>query len=408
MPNNWKTYKLGEICSVKGRIGWKGYTVDDLVPEGPLVIGATEVTKNGLDVSKCQSLTLAKYEESPDIMVSKGDIILVKTGNGIGQVGIVNNEIGDATINPNVALLKEFKNCSSSFLYYKILSPQIQHLLKNSSSSSAQPAINQATIKSFDITLPPLPEQRAIASILSALDDKIELNLQMNKTLEEMAMTLYKHWFVDDTNNIVKTLPLEKILDFVVDNRGKTAPTSNEGIPLIATNCVKNQTIYPTYEKVRYIDQETYKNWFRSHPVPGDILFVNKGAPGSVNLIPDPIDFCIAQDMIALRVNQKFVSNFYLFAYFRSSSVQNEIMNMSVGTTIPHLKKTDLLKFQIPIPNFDYLNRYTNKVAPIFDNLNSNRIEIQILTTLRDTLLPKLISGEVRVKDIEQTISQAL
>ena len=71
---------------------------------------------------------------------------------------------------------------------------------------------------------------------------------------------------------------LKDSLKFIVDNRGKTAPTVERGIPLIATNCVSNENLYPTYERLRYVDKETYKNWFRSHPKPGDILLTNKGS----------------------------------------------------------------------------------------------------------------------------------
>src|SRR5438105_2254376 len=92
-----------------------------------------------------------------------------------------------------------------------------------------------------------------------------------------------------------------KLISAIVDNRGRTCPTAAAGTPLIATNCVKNDGLYPVYEKVRYVDDGTYAAWFRAHPEPGDILFVCKGSPGNVAMVPDPVDFCIAQDMVAVR-----------------------------------------------------------------------------------------------------------
>lgn len=145
--------------------------------------------------------------------------------------------------------------------------------------------------------------------------------------------------------------PLTSLLKFIVDNRGKTVPTSDEGIPLIATNCIKDNELYPVFERVRYISQDTYDNWFRAHPIPGDIIFVNKGTPGRVCLVPDPIDFCIAQDMMALRVDEDVIDNRYLFAVLRSPLFQNQINNYHVGTMIPHFKKGDLDKLLIPIPS---------------------------------------------------------
>jgi type I restriction enzyme, S subunit len=146
-------------------------------------------------------------------------------------------------------------------------------------------------------------------------------------------------------------LTLQKVCSKIVDNRGKTVPTSESGIPLIATNCIKNDKIFPTYERVRYVSEEIHKNWFRGHPEPGDIIFVNKGTPGLVCFVPDPIDFCIAQDMVALRVNENLIYPKFLFAVLRSRFFQTQVEAYFVGTMIPHLKKSTFNELVIPIPD---------------------------------------------------------
>ena len=145
-------------------------------------------------------------------------------------------------------------------------------------------------------------------------------------------------------------VPLTELLSFVVDNRGKTVPTVPSGHKLIATNCVTNNTLFPVYEQIRYLSEETYQTWFRAHPIPGDILFVNKGTPGRVCLVPDPVDFCIAQDMIALRADESKIYPKYLFAVLRSREIQQQIYNTNVGDVIPHFKKQFLDQLMIPIP----------------------------------------------------------
>ena len=150
----------------------------------------------------------------------------------------------------------------------------------------------------------------------------------------------------EDCNRV----PLTELLSFVVDNRGKTVPTAPSGHKLIATNCVTNNTLFPVYEKIRYLSEETYQTWFRAHPIPGDILFVNKGTPGRVCLVPDPVDFCIAQDMIALRADESKIYPKYLFAVLRSREIQQQIYNTNVGDVIPHFKKQFLNQLLIPIP----------------------------------------------------------
>ena len=147
-------------------------------------------------------------------------------------------------------------------------------------------------------------------------------------------------------------VPITELLTFIVDNRGKTVPTAPYGRKLIATNCVTNNTLFPVYEKVRYLSDETYNTWFRAHPIPGDILFVNKGTPGRVCMVPDPVDFCIAQDMIALRADETKIYNKYLFAVLRSREIQQQIYNTSVGDVIPHFKKQFLDQLLIPVPDW--------------------------------------------------------
>ena len=148
-------------------------------------------------------------------------------------------------------------------------------------------------------------------------------------------------------------VPLPSVLLTVVDNRGKTVPAAPSGHKLIATNCIRNENLYPVYEKIRYLSEETYRTWFRAHPEPGDIIFVCKGTPGRVCLVPDPIDFCIAQDMVALRANPKIVYNKYLLAVLRSFQIQEQILSTSVGDVIPHFKKSFFNQIMIPIPNMD-------------------------------------------------------
>ena len=167
-------------------------------------------------------------------------------------------------------------------------------------------------------------------------------------------------------------IPITELLEFIVDNRGKTVPTAESGHILIATNCVRNESLYPKYEKVRYLSQDTYDNFFRAHPIPGDILFVNKGTPGRVCLVPDPIDFCIAQDMIALRVDKSKVDNHYLLAVLRSPQIQRHIYNISVGDVIPHFKKQFMDTILIPMPPMNLQKKIGNYYYEMSEKIETN------------------------------------
>ncbi len=148
-------------------------------------------------------------------------------------------------------------------------------------------------------------------------------------------------------------VPITDILSFVVDNRGKTVPTTEIGFPLIATNCILNERLYPVFDKVRYVSEDTLKNWFRAHLKSNDILFVNKGTPGRCCLVPNPVTFCAAQDMIGLRCDERKVYYRYLLMVLRSPMIQKIIRNNHVGLVIPHFKKENLPQLMIPLPSME-------------------------------------------------------
>jgi type I restriction enzyme, S subunit len=171
----------------------------------------------------------------------------------------------------------------------------------------------------------------------------------------------------------MREIPFTDLLSHIADNRGRTCPTAPSGRPLIATNCISNNDLYPSYETERYVSDETYRTWFRAHPLPGDIIFVCKGSPGRVALAPDPVDFCIAQDMVAVRADDSRVYPKYLFAALRSQVVQDRINNMHVGTLIPHFKKGDFDKLQIPLPDRNVQEFIGDTYFELSEKIEQNR-----------------------------------
>lgn len=184
-----------------------------------------------------------------------------------------------------------------------------------------------------------------------------------------------------------KEYSFRSLLSEIIDNRGKTVPTAEEGIPLIATNCIKNETLHPSYDKVRYVSENTYETWFRGHPKPGDMVFTCKGSPGRVCWVPDPIDFCIAQDMVGIRANEKIIYPKYLFALLRSEETQNKILNMHVGSLIPHFKKGDFgnLYFDIPL-DMEYQKKVGDTYFDFCLKIESNRKTNQTLEQIAQAL----------------------
>jgi type I restriction enzyme, S subunit len=184
-----------------------------------------------------------------------------------------------------------------------------------------------------------------------------------------------------------KEYKFSELLEKVTDNRGRTCPIVDEGFPLIATNCIRNDKLYPDFVNVRYVDEDTYNHWFRGHPEPNDLIFVLKGTPGRVCYTPSPVSFCIAQDMVALRANQQIVTPKYLFAILRSQVVQQRIESLHVGSLIPHFKKGDFDKLLVPVCENRELQKFIGEQYYDFcDKIELNNKINQELENLAQTL----------------------
>ena len=167
----WKT--LGEVCHIVGRIGFRGYTRNDIVErgEGAISISPTNIINQHLNLSAEINTYISweKYDESPEIKIEIGDIVLVKTGSTVGKTAIVRELIEKATINPQMVVLKEIQ-CSPAYLSHYIITPYFQLKLKSLCGQGSVPNISQTKLSTIPIPLPPLSEQRRIVDILDRFD----------------------------------------------------------------------------------------------------------------------------------------------------------------------------------------------------------------------------------------------
>lgn len=197
MPQNWKIYKLSELATIQtGPFGSQLHQKDYVEDGTPIItvehLGENRITYQNLPrVSEKDKVRLSKYH------IQEGDVVFSRVGSVDRRAYVTKSEDGwlfsgrCLRVRPNESL------ASGSFLSYYFGQETFKDYIRRIAVGATMPSINTSILSGIDIIIPPLTEQQSIASILSALDDKIELNLQMNKTLEEMAMTLYKYWFVD-------------------------------------------------------------------------------------------------------------------------------------------------------------------------------------------------------------------
>ncbi len=187
IPAHWDIRKLKSIAEVKGRIGFRGYTNEDMVlkGEGAITLSPSNVNNGRVEFEKCSYLSWSKYYESPEIMVENGHLLFVKTGSSYGKTGIVNALPEKATINPQFSLIKP-KNILSQFLNYAFATPYLKYQVEGGVIGSTIPTISQAKIKNFIILSPPLIEQEAILDYLERELSPLDLSITQQKKLIEL------------------------------------------------------------------------------------------------------------------------------------------------------------------------------------------------------------------------------
>lgn len=200
---------------------------------------------------------------------------------------------------------------------------------------------------------------------------------------------------------------LPELLSFIVDNRGRTCPVVEDGFPLIATNSVVEGSRRVVPKDVRYVDDETYRTWFRAHPEPNDVLFVCKGTPGKVALVPDPVPYCIAQDMVALRANPETADSAYLYYRLSAPDVREAIEGLHVGSLIPHFKKGDFGKLRFRVHDLPEQRRIAAVLSSLDDLIEHNRGQSGVMNDLWRTLVLSHADGadEVKLSDLARFVN---
>ena len=191
----WNRVPLKKVAEVRGRVGWKGYKKEDLQESGPLVLGATHLTENGnIDLSSPVYLSRDKYEESPEIMLHRNDLVFTQRGNTIGKVGLVKEDIGEATINPCVLILRP-TNIHPIYLDVYLIMDEVKKDMWRLNAGSAQPMITQKGISEYLLMLPPIELQNQFAAFVERVDQQKQTVQQGLEKLELMKKALMQEYF---------------------------------------------------------------------------------------------------------------------------------------------------------------------------------------------------------------------
>lgn len=385
--SEWQTIRLGDL----GRIV-TGKTPSTSVPDffgGDVPF----VTPSDMHGHKVISRT-ARYLTKSGVAAVKGSFI----PNGSVMVSCIGSDMGKVTIaahdcvsNQQINSIVVSEKFSAGFIYYN-LSTRKAELQSMACSGSAQPILNKGHFSELPIVLPPLPEQRTIASVLGALDDKIELNRRMNETLEALAQSLFKSWFVDATQSALPKGWREGTLGDVAENprRGVQPDEMKPATPYIGLEHMPRRSI--ALSDWGHGDElESNKLEFKR----GEILF-GKLRPYFHKVGVAPLAGVCSTDILVITPKEPAWFGFVL-GHVSSVELVKHTDAASTGTKMPRTNWNDIARFKVALPPESLAAEFTERIRPMIGRIIANIHESRTLAALRDALLPKLLSGELRV-----------
>jgi len=453
LPDSWQAKKLGSFCTKIGtgatpRGGSEVY-LDSRVSHA--LIRSQHVFDRHFDAVGLAFISDANARELRNAEVQSGDVLLNITGDGVtfGRSCIVPDRVLPACVNQHVSIIRTDRSeCDPGYLLSVLTHPATKGYIESFNSGGSRRAITKAHIESFKIPLPPLAEQTAIAQILGAMDGKIELNRRMNATLEAQARALFQGWFVDFSpvraklngrkpaspdaataalfpasfqksriGQIPKGWMVETFGDHITAARGLSYKgeglrDDGTGLPMHNLNSVYEGGGYK-HEGIKF-----YAGEFREkHLVqPGDMIVTNTEQGfdhlliGHAAIVPERHGAKGLFSHHIYRVRPKPESPFtphYLVQLFNNPRWHYWISGFSNGTTINMLPPDALEMPLLVVPPAELIKKFTTFAESVHAQVEKNITESHTLAKLRDTLLPKLLSGEISAANINEKVARA-
>jgi len=441
IADRWNSCTIGELCDAgvielqTGPFGTQLHA-HDYVEDGVPVVPTEAIRNRQIDHSVLPKISSGKAEELERHRLERGDILFARRGvQATGHIGCVREAEEGFLCGTGAIRLRVRKNGSSvnsDFLSHVLANPASVEWFKFHAIGATMPNLNEGIIRSFLLQLPPLPEQRAIAHILGTLDDKIELNRRMNETLEAMARALFKSWFIDFDPVRAKAegrdpgLP-KHIADlfpdsfedselgeipkgWTVGHLGDVADHPRRGVqpnemepttPYIALEHMPRHSIaLSEWGTADGLESNKFK--FEE----GEILF-GKLRPYFHKVGIAPVDGVCSTDIVVVTPRTEEWFGFVL-GHISSDTFVEHTNASSTGTRMPRTSWSEMARYRVVVPPESVAKAFSAQIHTAADRIIASIHESHTLASLRHTLLPKLISGELRVKDAERFMESAV
>lgn len=416
--SEWKKVKLGEVSKVLSGYAFKS---KDFCESGIPVVKIKNITPPHINLDDAQYVSPNLAKEKSKYLLGYNDVLISMTGSNVNQFASAVGKVGRVKTHKPMLLnqrVGKFEIIDSDFynldfLYYLISTNEIHYKLAiNASGAANQANISPSIIEDIELSYPPIREQKAIAATLSCLDDKIELNNKINKTLEEMAQAIFKSWFVDFEpfqDGEFEDSELGRIpKGWRVGNLEDNCQEIVRGFNSKYTEFGRIKNLNQKVNKGSYLDKQYYKYLREDIDIPNnkfarryDILLnsLGQGTLGRVHLFTEfDENIVIDQHITIIRTGVNYLTPNYLYFLLASPIYQNKMEGLVTGSTgMLMLNISKVRTLNVLIPPIEILYEFEELIKPFMEKKAFLNSQSDSLMNIRDTLLPKLMSGEIRV-----------
>jgi len=413
LPSGWKETTLGEVAEIKGGKRLPKGEVLILEKTSHPYIRITDIENNSIKKQQLQFITEDIFKKISRYIVNEGDIVLSIVGT-IGLVAKIDQELENANLTENCVKLTKLKELHNFYLYYYLISRNGQYEINKNTVGAVQKKLPIYGVQNIKISLPPLPEQKAIADVLSSLDEKIELLQEENKTLEELAQTIFKEWFVNfnfpgatgeieksELGEFPKGWRVGKLGEEFDLSIGRTPPRKEQecfsekpiGLKWASIKDMVNSGVY-IFNTSEYITDDAISK-YNVPIIPENTLLLSfKMTVGKLAITTEKM---LSNEAIAhlkiIKDSKIFTEYLYLFLHNLDFNALGSTSSIVTAVNSKIIKEIPFI-----VPDDITACNFYEIIKPVFAKLKNNSEQIQTLSKIKDNLLSKLLSGEIRVE----------
>ncbi len=447
LPDGW-VYSPLDSCCQKNSITYGVVQPGAALSEGKPIIRVNNFRDTRIDVSEVMYIEPeieAKYGRT---RLQGGEVLLTVVGS-VGQVAVVPKRFAGFNVARAVAVIHPLQHVAPEWIALCLRSPLSQHLLGSRANTTVQTTINLKDLRALPIPLPPERERQTIAEFVGALDDRITLLRETNATLEAIAQALFKSWFVDfdpvrakmagrapdgmdeatvalfpdsfeesELGLVPKGWRVCTVEDFAervgmgpFGSNIKVETFVDSGVPVISGQHLKQLLVEDS--TFNFITHEHAQRLAKSCVQAGDVIFTHAGSIGQVSLLHADAaypSYVLSQRQFFLRCKAGVMSPEWVVHYFKSPKGQHQLLANTSQVGVPSIARpvSYLRSIRLLVPSMELHRKFASISGSINDVVMANRKQLTTLATLRDTLLPRLISGQLRLPEAETAVAAAL